>query len=139
MNGDRLGFSKEEKEAIIRSYFGADADPGWSLCRLCGEDFVFRLDLDPEAGARVRVHCTGCAGGFTWRQSLPAGRWKSLHLSYFEERYRLSQPLKCPLDDCIVTAIELPEGVVEFRCPFCNRRGRRPRKSTGLTSRRISK
>ena len=124
MSNSLLGYSRAEKEAIIRSYLGAGAEAEWPLCRHCGEDFAFALDSQQGGESRVRVHCPGCANGFTWSQLNSAEPWELLHLDYFRERFAASQPLRCPVDDCGVTAIELYGGEIEFRCPFCNRRGR---------------
>ena len=118
-------YSEQEKDQIIREYFGPAGVEENPRCPHCGE--VLRFDSDyrtDSPGFRVDVACPDCGAGFTWEQSKPEQPWKPLHLAYFVERYKLSDVLRCPVDDCYVVYAEFSDGVLEFRCPYCNRRGK---------------
>ena len=54
-------------------------------------------------------------------------------MEYFLERYRLGDVLRCPIDDCYVNYVEFSDAIIEFRCPYCNRRGKAhlPRQQSG--------
>ncbi|HLV00328.1 MAG TPA: hypothetical protein VKZ59_03625 [Acidobacteriota bacterium] len=119
-----LGYSEEEKEEIAREYFGTGGRDEAPQCIHCGESFDIRLDYTESGAAQLKVSCPGCANGFVWRQRRPITSWRSLDLAYFMERYLLNESIPCPVDDCSVISIEYSEGVIEFRCPYCNRSGR---------------
>ena len=118
-------YSEKEKDEIIRDYFGppgADENP---RCLMCGE--VLRFEILSQGGSgkfQISVSCPDCRANFSWEQSQQQQPWKSLHLQYFLERYRADDPIRCPLDDCYVIYTEFSDSVVEFRCPYCNRRGK---------------
>lgn len=118
-------FTDEEKDQIIREYFGPAGAGENPRCPFCGEvldfDSGFRSDI---SAFRIRVSCSDCGAGFVWEQHRPEQPWRPIHLQYFLERYRLGDVLRCPLDDCSVAYTEFSDGVIEFRCPYCNRRGR---------------
>lgn len=118
-----LGFSRDEKEQIVRDYFGPAGSEETPRCPHCGEELDFRQE--PGSGAiRLVVNCRECANGFSWEPQAEVRPWEDLHLRYFVERYRSGQRPRCPVDDCFIQWAEFPEGVLEFRCPYCNRRGR---------------
>ena len=116
---------KEEKDHIIRDYFGPASDQENPRCPHCGEVFKFSLNYPSKhKHLTISVHCPECSTHFTWKQTSAEQSWNPLHLQYFEERYRIDQTIRCPRDDCYVTYTEFNDGVVEFRCPYCNHRGK---------------
>lgn len=118
------GYSKEEKDAIVRQYLSPGGSQVPPLCRLCGEELKFRLDYrNRERESQILVDCPGCANGFSWKSVPEAESWDPLHMEYFEERMHRNQVIRCPLCDCSITFFEFSDGRVEFRCAFCNRRG----------------
>ena len=117
--------SKEEKDEIIRDYFGPPGAEENPRCPGCGE--VLRFDALHDTGSslfRIEVSCPDCKANFSWEQNLLHQPWKDLHLQYFMERYRTHQLIRCPLDDCYVIYTEFTDRIVEFRCPYCNHRGK---------------
>ena len=120
-------YPESDRQQILREYFrGADDAP---LCPACGEDLEIRLDLDSEHPL-LDVSCPGCRRRFRWAQEQDEQPWRPLYLAYFVERLRKGRPLRCPIDDSRVVTVDFGDGVVEFRCPFCNRRGRTPKRGT---------
>ena len=118
-------YSEQEKDEIIRDYFGPLGDEENPRCPCCGEILQFKSNYGSGADClEIRVSCPDCKGHFTWEQNQPEQPWKPLHLQYFVERYKINQPMRCPFDDCYVTCAEFADGVLEFRCPYCNQRGR---------------
>ena len=118
-------YSKEEKEEIIRDYFGPPGTEENPRCPTCGE--VLRLDGLHDSGSgqfRLEVSCPDCKASFSWQQNYLQQPWKELHLQYFVERYTTHEPIRCPLDDCYVIYTEFTDRIVEFRCPYCNHRGK---------------
>lgn len=96
-----------------------------ATCSSCGEDLSVGLDYGAASGKmRVKVECCNCDHVHFWTQSESEGKWDPLHLRYFLERVRADQEVRCPYDDCFVTYCEYPDGWIEFRCLYCNRRGR---------------
>lgn len=125
-----LTYSDREKSTIIREYLGPAGKDETPRCPRCGEVLQFRSEYrNGVAVPGIEVHCSECQRRFTWEPSQPAQPWKLLHLEYFVERYKLGGVIRCPADDCYVTYTEFSDDVIEFRCPYCNRRGRakRPR------------
>lgn len=120
----RPNYTEQEQEQVVLDYFGGSGSEGEPLCPACGESLVFRSSSVPFLGLQLDVGCPGCARGFSWSQPQPERPWKDLQLSYFLERYLEGEPLRCPADDCFVTYAEFNDGVVQFNCPYCNRRGR---------------
>lgn len=120
-----MSYSDQEKDRIIRDYFGPASKEEAPRCPGCGEVLLFDVICGDESSSlQVRVSCPDCQARFTWEQSQLEQKWNPLHLAYFLERYRLSDFPRCPLDDSYVTYTEFNDAVVEFRCPYCNRRGR---------------
>ncbi len=118
-----MSYSEEERDEIIREYFSTEGGESPS-CPRCGETLQFQFDHQVRTGSEVRISCPDCRRRFSWCQTHLKQGWESLTLQYFLERHQLGQPLRCPIDDCFVGGTEYAEGVVEFRCPYCNRRGR---------------
>ena len=119
-------FSQEEQDEIIRDYFGSSGAEETPRCPHCGELLQFDIRHAPGGHFRMQVSCPDCHTTFGWEQTDQEQPWKPLHLNYFVERYQLHEMIRCPIDDCYVTYAEFSDGVVEFRCPFCNRRGKAP-------------
>ncbi len=118
-------YSDKEKEEIIRDYFGPPGTEENPRCPTCGE--VLRLDGLHDSGSgqfRIEVSCPDCKASFSWQQNYLQQPWKNLHLQYFVERYTTHEPIRCPLDDCYVIYTEFTDRIVEFRCPYCNHRGK---------------
>ena len=118
-------YSKEEQEEIIRDYFGPPGTEENPRCPTCGE--VLRLDGLHDSGSgqfRIEVSCPDCKANFSWQQDYLQQPWKELHLQYFVERYTTHEPIRCPLDDCYIIYTEFTDRIVEFRCPYCNHRGK---------------
>ena len=114
-------FDAGQKDRIIRNFFRAASEPEDSLCPCCGEPLQFRLLYRQPGGGRIRVLCPDCGSGFEWRQSRPARPFSKLQLAYFVERHQQGEVLRCPIDDSAVTTVEFGRGIMEFRCPYCNR------------------
>ena len=115
-------YTPEERDQIVRDYFGpagADAPP---RCPNCGETLLFTR-LDRAEKFTVRISCSECQSSFEWKKGRDQEAWKPLHLEYFLERFRSGNKLRCPFDDCYVLCTEFSDGILEFRCPYCNRRG----------------
>ncbi len=121
--GKASPISREQQDRIIRNYFLSIAEEEDSLCPQCGEPFRFQIGYGRQGG-RVAVSCSDCGSGFQWKQAQPVRPFKALHLEYFLERHSSGRPLHCPIDDSAITALEFSDGVMEFRCPYCNRQGR---------------
>ncbi|UCF38500.1 MAG: hypothetical protein JSU96_06565, partial [Acidobacteriota bacterium] len=107
MNGvecEMLGYSKQEKDAVIRQYLSPGGSQVPPHCRDCGEELTFRLDYqNRDAKFRILVDCPGCANGFSWRSEFEVEGWDALHLQYFGERVRTNDMIRCPLCDCTIT------------------------------------
>ncbi len=117
--------TEQEKDEIIRDYFGPGGAEENPRCPSCGE--VLRFDALHDSGSgqfQIEVGCPDCGANFSWQQNHLQQPWKELHVQYFMERYTAREPLRCPLDDCYVIYAEFTDRVLEFRCPYCNRRGR---------------
>lgn len=128
-----LGFDQQEKEEIIRQFLGPGGSEDAPRCSHCGEVFQFRiLHCTPGWDVSIAVDCPECANGFSWRQYRAPRPWTRLQMRYFLECLEADQPLICPADDCLVQYAEFDFQIVEFRCPYCNRRGKtkRPPQST---------
>ena len=117
-------FSEQDQVDIILEYFGAEENTESPLCPDCGQELLFESLFSDLLGLQLEVSCPPCQQVFSWAQPLPVREWKPLHLGYFVECYVADKPLRCPYDDCRVTSIEFNDGVTQFNCPFCNRRGR---------------
>ncbi|MBI4445947.1 MAG: hypothetical protein HY645_08545 [Acidobacteria bacterium] len=115
-------YTVEEKDQIVREYFGPAGATESPLCPRCGEVLKFKRSRSKEDFLLV-VSCPECRSGFVWRQLKPEQSWKPLHLEYFIERHRMGDVLRCPVDDCYIAYIEYSDRILEFRCPYCNRRG----------------
>ena len=123
-------YSDREKKQIIRDYFGPEGQGEKSLCPRCGETLQFDSSYQTDrADVRIQVSCPDCQTKMTWEQTEPEQPWNPLHLEYFVERFKVGDVPRCPIDDCYVNYTEFSDGVLEFRCPCCNRRGKvgRPR------------
>ncbi|MFQ5737878.1 MAG: hypothetical protein ACE5JX_02615 [Acidobacteriota bacterium] len=117
-------YTKHQQAEIIRQYFqqaGAEEAP---QCPLCGEPLQIQCGSQDLFGLQVEVSCRECGKSFLWAQPQPEREWKKLHLGYFLERYASGERMRCPLDDCFVSYAEFSDGVVQFNCPYCNRRGK---------------
>jgi hypothetical protein len=118
-------FSPEEQDEIIRDYFGPSGAEETPRCPRCGD--LLQFDVRHASGThfQMQVSCSDChTTDFHWEQTEPEQPWKPLHLNYFVERYRLNERIRCPIDDCYISFFEFSDEVVEFRCPYCNRRGK---------------
>jgi hypothetical protein len=112
---------RQEAERLAHEYFSGNESP---LCENCGEELLFRTDYGPENRFGLRISCAGCGRRLRWRQHESPGEWDTLHLRYFLERVTQGDAPRCPIDDSGISFAEFEGGVLEFRCPFCNRRGR---------------
>lgn len=120
---DPMSYSDQEKDRILRDYFSLASKEESPRCPGCGEVLQFAVNYSSESSSsQIQVSCPDCQARFTWEQSRAEQPWKPLHLAYFLERYRLNDVLRCPFDDCFVTYTEFSDAVIEFRCPYCNRR-----------------
>lgn len=125
-------YSEDEKKAVIRSHFGAQTEEKQPACPHCGEELWVTSNYRAEEGRiEIFVHCPDCGGRFSWIQERSPQPWKPIQLAYLEERYRAGEVPRCPADDCRVTILEFSDGVLEFRCPYCNRRGRTQQRNRG--------
>jgi hypothetical protein len=118
---NRTGYSSEEVAALVRDYFASTEPP---CCKHCGEDVAVSLDYSTRPSVGLDLFCTGCHTTGHWSSSDKAEPWESLHLAYLQECVRLGKPPRCPVDDSRVNYAEFEGELLEFRCPFCNRRGR---------------
>lgn len=126
-------YSQEEQERIVQEYFSAQGSEAHPRCPHCGELLKFHSTYPAHnTGFEVRISCPECAADFVWKQTQPEQSWKPLHLDYFIERYQFSNLIRCPVDDCCVTCTEFSDGILEFRCPYCNRRGKVQRPLKGI-------
>ena len=117
-------YSPEERDQIVREFFRAERLHE-TLCPLCGDEIRLQLDYESNPGdPHLRVRCGGCGGGFLWRQTKAPREWKPLYLAYFSECHRKGRVFRCPIDDSSVICREFDPGILEFRCPYCNRFGR---------------
>ena len=119
-------YSPQEKEEIVRDYFGPSGAEEAPRCPHCGDLLQFSIQHAPGSRFQIEVSCPDCQGAFRWEQTAQEQPWKPLYLNYFVERYPLNETIRCPIDDCSITYAEFSDGVVEFRCPYCNRRGKAP-------------
>ena len=117
-------YSQEEKDEIVRDYFGPSGAEETPRCPHCGELLQFDTRHIPDGHFQMQVSCPDCQAAFSWEQTGQEQPWKPLYLNYFTERYQLNETIRCPIDDCYITYAEFSDGVVEFRCPYCNRRGK---------------
>ncbi len=120
--GARL--TPKQLDQIVREYFGPGGAGECPICPGCGEDLEIESRSVAGFGLQLQIHCLGCEALSTWVQPQPIRDWKTLHLDYFAECYLLEETIRCPYDDCYVTWAEFNDGVVQFNCPYCNRRGR---------------
>ena len=72
----------------------------------------------------MNVNCDDCCCSFIWQQPVEVWPWKPVQLQYFVERYRAGEAIRCPRDDCNIAYTEFSDKIIEFRCPYCNGRGR---------------
>ncbi len=117
-------FTRDEQQAIVLEYFGAEENEGSPLCPRCGESLQVKSSVASAFGLQVDVTCSNCRHSFSWAQPQPERLWKELHLHYFLEAHHRGNAPHCPYDDCRVSSAEFEGGVLQFNCPFCNRRGR---------------
>jgi len=117
-------YSEEERTRVILEFLGPAGDGELPLCPACGEALEFKSIVTKIAGLQFDVRCGSCGRCFTWAQPQPEREWRALHMRYFIECYQTEQSPRCPYDDCYVSYAEFGDGVVQFNCPFCNRRGR---------------
>ncbi len=117
-------YTEQEKDEIILEYFGTPGSEGAAQCPRCSEALQFKTSVIPYFGLQVTVRCPVCEISFDWSQPQPERPWKELHLSYFVERYTMGEVLRCPFDDSYVTYAEFSDSVLQFNCPYCNRRGK---------------
>ncbi len=118
-------YSDRDQDQIIREYFGPTGVGETPLCPQCGETLQFDSRYPSHgSGIRIEVSCPNCQRQFMWEQTQPEQSWKPLHLEYFLERIQSGALPRCPIDDCYVTHVDFGDGVLEFRCPCCNRRGK---------------
>ncbi|HUG42909.1 MAG TPA: hypothetical protein VMN76_01600 [Acidobacteriota bacterium] len=123
------GYSRAEKNEIVREFFSGAGPEDLPVCGHCGEEFEIRMEYLKES-VLVRVDCPGCANGFSWRPPAATSDWQALHLQYFSERASDDRPIRCPYDDSYVLSTEFSDGSMEFRCPYCNRKGRAQKASS---------
>ncbi len=116
--------SPQQQNRVAREYFGPEGSGECALCPRCGEELEIAPGMVAGFGLQLRIECPGCASVATWIQPQPVREWKTLYLEYFAERYLTQETIRCPYDDCYVTWAEFNDGVVQFNCPYCNRRGR---------------
>jgi hypothetical protein len=117
-------YTGEEREEILLDYFGSTSDEE-PLCPDCGETLQFRSRYPSgDSPFRLQADCPDCRAGFIWEQTRTRENWTSIQLSYCLERYRQGDMPRCPVDDCYIVCTEYSGGMVEFRCPYCNRAGR---------------
>lgn len=119
MAEDQRGVDEGARAAL--EYFNGNEPP---LCPRCGEELQFRVDYSAGHRLCLSVSCPGCGCNLNWRQPDSPGEWAPLHLTYFVERIGQGDVPRCPFDDSGVSFAEFEGGVLEFRCQFCNRRGR---------------
>ncbi len=119
-------FPAPEIDAIVRAFFRAERIDGESLCSSCGGSIEVRLRYPALSEDResLEIHCRECGRQGRWVQERPAEDWKDVHMSYFLECQSHGRAPLCPIDDSSVLYFEFSDGVFEFRCPYCNRRGR---------------
>ena len=117
-------YTQQEKKEIVRDYFGPPGAEEVPRCPHCGETLRFDTRHAPGGHFQIQVSCPACQTTFGWEQSGQEQPWKPIYLNYFVERYQCNETIRCPIDDCYVTYAEFSDGVVEFRCPYCNRRGK---------------
>ena len=111
-------------DRIVREYFGPGGVGECPICQDCGHDLEIRSNFLTGFGLQLKIRCRECDALSTWLQPQPVRDWKTLHLDYFAECYLLEQTIRCPYDDCYVTWAEFNDQVIQFNCPYCNRRGR---------------
>ncbi len=114
----------EQQEDIVLEYFGSEESKGRPLCPNCGDRLDFRSFVLKAFGLQLKISCQGCSETFSWSQPQPERSWKDLHLEYFLENHGKGEVARCPYDDCQVSCAEFAGGVLQFNCPYCNRRGR---------------
>ncbi len=117
-------YSQKEQEEIVRDYFGPLGAEETPRCPHCGELLQFETRQEPGGRFQMQVDCPDCLRAFRWEQADQEQPWKPIHLNYFVERYQQNERIRCPIDDCYISYVEFSDGVVEFRCPYCNRRGK---------------
>jgi len=121
-------YSEEEREQIVVEYFGPGSPKENPRCPSCGE--VLQLQSEYPSGAsvfRLSIRCPDCQAEDVWQQGSPQTAWTKLQLAYCRERYSKGEAPRCPVDDCYVICAEYNNGIVDYRCPYCNRSGRAKR------------
>lgn len=118
---DSTTFRPEEVDALVREYLSSPEPP---CCVNCGDEVRFTMDYSVRPSASLRLRCTGCSAEGSWSSPDFGSHWKSLHLAYMLERVGSGRVPRCPVDDCRVNYAEFEGGLLEFRCPYCGRRGR---------------
>jgi hypothetical protein len=111
----------EEVEALVRKYLSSPEPP---CCANCGDEVRFMMDYSARPSVSLKLHCTGCSAEGSWSSPDFGSEWKSLHLAYLLECVSTGKVPRCPVDDCRVNYAEFEGGLLEFRCPYCSRRGR---------------
>lgn len=114
-----MDFLPDEIDQLVREYFRGEE----TLCFACGGDVKCALETDSSGTPQLMGRCLGCQKVFEWRQNTAIGKWRRIHLNYFLECRRKGLPPRCPIDDSTVFYMEYSDGLLEFRCPYCNRRG----------------
>ncbi len=117
-------YTRQEKKEIVRDYFGPSGAEETPRCPHCGETLRINTQHSPGGTFQMQVSCPDCQNSFEWDQAGQKQPWKPIHLNYFVECYQCNETIRCPIDDCYITISEFSDEVVEFRCPYCNRRGK---------------
>ncbi len=118
-------YSEEEREQIVVEYFGPGSPKENPRCPNCGE--VLQLQSVYPSGSsvfRLSIRCPDCQAEAVWEQARPREPWTDLQLAYCRERYSKGEAPRCPVDDCYVICSEYNDGIIDYRCPYCNRSGR---------------
>ena len=111
-------------EELVREFLNFE-DDDIPICESCDNEYEFSFDYSENPG--IKIVCAQCGEIMFWEQNPPIKMWQELHLDYFMERYLEGESIQCPFDDCQVSVIEYADDLLEFRCLFCNRRGRKDR------------
>lgn len=130
MDGDRtfpdnlvqLEVEDSRVEEIVKEFLRSEAGD-LPVCEDCETEFQFQFSYSESP--RIEIFCQICGIQLVWQQNRSVGVWAGLHLDYFMERYLNDDTIRCPFDDCRVNIVEHSDGLLEFRCLFCNRTGSR--------------
>ena len=113
-------FDPDELDEIVLSHFG-DEEP--ATCPHCGCVLQLKSKVIPGFGLQLQFRCPECSRSGEWQQPQPVREWKTLHLEYFRETLAADRPIRCPIDDSYITYAEFENKIIQFVCPYCNRRG----------------